>query len=65
MNEDDQRLELKSMNAFKIWITTHPTEPGNREISFTERDLGVIYSETTGEYVYVDCVEHICIPIQE
>jgi hypothetical protein len=54
------------MNAFKIWIATHPDEADNREVSLIEPRGGEgLYSEITGEHVYVDWVEHVCIPIQE
>ena len=53
------------MNAFKIWITTHPTEPDNQEFSLTEPLRDTMYEESTGEFVRANWVEHICIPIQE
>ena len=55
------------MNAFKIWIATHPTEPDNQEFSLTEPSdhSTYIYSDQLDNDAYVNWVEHICIPIQE
>ena len=56
------------MNAFKIWIATHPNETHIQEFSITEpSDHSVmLYSiNVEGDEEWVRWVEHICIPIQE
>jgi hypothetical protein len=59
------------MNAFKIWIATHPDEADNQEVTCIEPVMKRthIYSDSL-EWVAIDpayavWVEHICIPIQE
>ncbi len=56
------------MNAFKIWIATHPDEVDNQEVIFTRPVMeGALIYSTVVEVIpaYAKWVEHICIPIQE